>query len=317
MPSRSPGEILFLHRSSLLLVPIGPIAYWALSAAGTEAREACVGIGLVLTGVLLRLWATRHIGRGARVHRAHASGGLIVSGPFAWTRNPLYWAAGLMLTGLSVLAGGSAWAAGILPLTFLVYTPVVAHEERALLELFGPEYRAYLRRVPRWAWRTRPLASRQEQQELFPLRQLLYRERRLLPGMTAALVGVWMVREQLLPLRSLLEWIGFPTWLVLVVVLGLGIAGNGVVAERKRARSERRRLAKQAGSCDASSPAPPNAPGAPGASHQPGPAPARRAGRRDWVRGRSRASSCTTSPGETQRSLPPGSLGAAGLSGQD
>ncbi|PHR20101.1 MAG: S-isoprenylcysteine methyltransferase [Hoeflea sp.] len=75
---------------------------------------------------------------------------LVTSGPFAFTRNPMYLGFLLLLIGAAVLAG---YAAGIVaPLMFFVLARFwyIPFEERAAEEAFGSEYAAYRARTRRW-----------------------------------------------------------------------------------------------------------------------------------------------------------------------
>jgi len=75
---------------------------------------------------------------------------LLTSGPFRWTRNPLY----LGLATLQVCFGvllDSAWVLGMaLVLVLLLDRLVIVREEVRLRAQFGEVYEAYARRVRRW-----------------------------------------------------------------------------------------------------------------------------------------------------------------------
>lgn len=95
---------------------------------------------LLIPGLLLRGLAAGHVQKDRQ---------LTTSGPYAYTRNPLY-------VGSLILAAGFALAArspvilGLLFLMFaLIYVPVIAGEERYLRQTF-PEYADYSRHVPRF-----------------------------------------------------------------------------------------------------------------------------------------------------------------------
>jgi protein-S-isoprenylcysteine O-methyltransferase Ste14 len=75
---------------------------------------------------------------------------LVFSGPYRWTRNPMYLAMTLVYTGTTLLFE-LTWALFLLPLVLLALTAlVVRKEERYLEEKFGEDYVAYKERVRRW-----------------------------------------------------------------------------------------------------------------------------------------------------------------------
>ena len=112
-----------------------------------ESDQLCwtVGIGLVLLGMALRVWAQEHLH-----HRLRVPMCLTTTGPYQFVRNPLYIGNTLIYLGATVTSE-LAW---MLPLTLLwclgIYSFVVRHEEAQLLDQYGEAYRMYLREVPRW-----------------------------------------------------------------------------------------------------------------------------------------------------------------------
>jgi protein-S-isoprenylcysteine O-methyltransferase Ste14 len=108
-----------------------------------------LGIGIIITGFLIRLWATKHIGR--RMPWLKKKGKtLIKTGPYAIVRNPLYIGNILIAMGLSVLSE-LAWS---IPFVFIyfftLYHLVAIYEEKKLLDRWGDEYQVYMNEVPRW-----------------------------------------------------------------------------------------------------------------------------------------------------------------------
>jgi protein-S-isoprenylcysteine O-methyltransferase Ste14 len=83
---------------------------------------------------------------------------LVVRGPYAWVRNPMYLGAGLVLGGAALyyqsIALASFW------LAFVATTVLFVHlyEEPALRRQFGAEYEAYCAAVHRW-WPRRPTGA--------------------------------------------------------------------------------------------------------------------------------------------------------------
>ena len=75
---------------------------------------------------------------------------LLTSGPFRWTRNPLYLGLAILLACFGVLLD-SAWMLSLTPvLVLLLDRLVIAREELRLRAQFGEEYEAYTRGVRRW-----------------------------------------------------------------------------------------------------------------------------------------------------------------------
>lgn len=104
-----------------------------------DATSLLAGIPVSLAGLALRAWASGHLLKDQRLSE---------SGPYAFTRNPLYLGTLLVACGL-VIDGRSATLAIIFVVVFLfVYLPVIELEEQHLSQLFGT-YDAYARRVPK------------------------------------------------------------------------------------------------------------------------------------------------------------------------
>ena len=94
---------------------------------------------LVVPGLLLRGYASGYVQKNEE---------LTVSGPYAWTRNPLYLGSMMMAFGFA-LAARSFWIALAMALLFLViYIPVIRGEEEYLRGRFSG-FDAYAARVPR------------------------------------------------------------------------------------------------------------------------------------------------------------------------
>jgi protein-S-isoprenylcysteine O-methyltransferase Ste14 len=129
-----------------LRVPIGfllvaAFAYWSTPSAGSLA----LGAPISLAGLLLRAWAAGHLAKNQN---------LAVSGPYAFTRNPLYLGTLLVAAGL-VIASRQLLLAVLFAAAFgLVYLPAIELEEQHLRKLF-PEYASYADRVPRLGFRIR------------------------------------------------------------------------------------------------------------------------------------------------------------------
>lgn len=93
----------------------------------------------MIPGLLLRGFASGHVQKDKQ---------LTTSGPYAYTRNPLYLGSLMMAAGFAI-AARSWWVVAIMMAMFaLIYVPVIGGEERYLRATF-PEYEDYSRHVPR------------------------------------------------------------------------------------------------------------------------------------------------------------------------
>src|SRR4051812_14796765 len=97
-----------------------------------------IGLPVSLAGLALRAWAAGHLAKNQR---------LATSGPYAFTRNPLY--LGTLLTALGLAAAGHSLGLAILfsGLFVLVYLPAIELEEQHLTAILS-DYAAYAARVP-------------------------------------------------------------------------------------------------------------------------------------------------------------------------
>ena len=79
---------------------------------------------------------------------------LMTTGPYAYTRNPMYVAELALWLGWAILFGSLVVLLGLVVLTVVIIL-LVPREERGLERQFGETYRHYQARVPRWLGRTR------------------------------------------------------------------------------------------------------------------------------------------------------------------
>ncbi|MFZ0561487.1 MAG: isoprenylcysteine carboxylmethyltransferase family protein [Terriglobales bacterium] len=133
-------------------VPLGFIFAVVYVWLARPTRSSLVVGGLVLIpGLVLRGLASGHVQKDKQ---------LTISGPYAYTRNPLYLGS-LVLAGGFAIAARSWWIVGIMLLMFaFIYIPVIAGEERYLRQAF-PEYEDYARHVPRLWPRFSPYGAAQ------------------------------------------------------------------------------------------------------------------------------------------------------------
>ena len=131
-------------------VPLGflfAIAYFWLARPTWTAIAA--GAVISATGVWLRAIASGHVKKNAE---------LTTTGPYAYTRNPLYLGSLIIAAGFAV-AARSWWVVVVMVLLFVaIYVPVIRSEERFLRSTF-PNFDDYCRRVPQLIPRIRAASS--------------------------------------------------------------------------------------------------------------------------------------------------------------
>jgi len=151
------GNLLFRYRS---YIPI-PLFLLVVVFARFDALYLVAGIILVLLGETLRFIGVGYAGSATRTTEVGADT-LVVAGPFAQMRNPLYVGNIMLGVGLAVGGGGlMPW----LPLGYLIFISlyyyfIVRAEEDFLRRKFGAQYEAYYAAVPRFFPRLTPWQGR-------------------------------------------------------------------------------------------------------------------------------------------------------------
>ncbi|HLE57807.1 MAG TPA: isoprenylcysteine carboxylmethyltransferase family protein [Rhodothermia bacterium] len=104
------------------------------------------GGAIALVGLVVRAWASGHISKNER---------LAVSGPYAHTRNPLYFGSFLIAAGFAVAAH---WALLLVVIAFwtFVYGPTMERERANISERFPDAYARYSENVPAFIPRVVP-----------------------------------------------------------------------------------------------------------------------------------------------------------------
>ncbi|HUU38827.1 MAG TPA: isoprenylcysteine carboxylmethyltransferase family protein [Candidatus Desulfaltia sp.] len=98
-----------------------------------------LGILISFLGLVIRAWASGHL----RKEKA-----LAVSGPYRYSRNPLY--LGNFLLGIGITAGArSWWVLGLCIAYYAVFYPMIIRRERERMkDLFPRQYEDYGKKVP-------------------------------------------------------------------------------------------------------------------------------------------------------------------------
>jgi protein-S-isoprenylcysteine O-methyltransferase Ste14 len=102
-------------------------------------RSIILGSSIAVIGIIIRALASGHVRKNEQ---------LTTTGPYAYTRNPLY--LGSLIIALGFTLASRSWIIAAIAATMLVviYIPVIRSEE-AFLRAHFPEFDDYCRNVPR------------------------------------------------------------------------------------------------------------------------------------------------------------------------
>lgn len=116
-----------------------PLAVVALLFARPTPRSMLYGAAIGFVGLLLRAYAAGYL-RKQEV--------LATCGPYAYTRNPLYFGSALLTLGAAIAA--NSWVSAILLCAYFAafYSVVMSREEEELRVQHGASFEAYSRAVP-------------------------------------------------------------------------------------------------------------------------------------------------------------------------
>ena len=150
-----------VHRPATILPPpliyfAGLVGAWGLNHVVPMQLELgpigdMLGWGLIALGLAGFTWALWAIGsHRTTVNPYKAATTLVTTGPFQYSRNPIYVSDWLVYAGITLLLQ-SAWPIPIAPLVWLLMRyAVIRHEEAHLQAKFGTAYTDYCKSTRRW-----------------------------------------------------------------------------------------------------------------------------------------------------------------------
>lgn len=158
---------------------VGIAAFWF---AKPQVKWLLWGVGIALCGLLVRGYAAGYL-------RKHQQ--LATSGPYAFTRNPLYLGSVFLAVGFSVAS--HSWISTVLLAAYLgiFYPAVIRREQTELQAVYGDAFVKYAARVPAFWPRLSP-AMASTQRFSWPL----YRQNReyeAAVGLAVAIAILWLV----------------------------------------------------------------------------------------------------------------------------
>jgi protein-S-isoprenylcysteine O-methyltransferase Ste14 len=188
-------ERLFTLRS---YTPIPFLLVMIIFAQPTMMTMA-VGVVLVVFGESMRFWGVAYAGSLTRVTGNVGAPEVIVSGPFAYVRNPLY--VGNMLTYIGVGVMSNAlfpWLVSAAAVYFAFqYFQIVLAEEEFLVNEFGVGYVEYKKNVPRFIPRVIPYAHSSQAHQQARWQEAVRSERRTFQALglvLLVLLVLWYMR---------------------------------------------------------------------------------------------------------------------------
>jgi protein-S-isoprenylcysteine O-methyltransferase Ste14 len=122
-----------------------------LAAPAITSPQTWLGVIILAAGVWLPVAGAREFNRsGTNINPFQPALKLVTTGPYRFTRNPMYLGMIIILLGLSLMLS-LEWGLILTPFLWLAFDRlVVAREETYLTAKFGTPYREFLSRTRRW-----------------------------------------------------------------------------------------------------------------------------------------------------------------------
>jgi protein-S-isoprenylcysteine O-methyltransferase Ste14 len=136
----------------LIAIILGGLVHllWPLPL-GFPVALTLIGLTLIAVSLLLMVWAS-HEFRQAETAVPHKIGAstLVTTGPYRFTRNPMYISLTLLQLGIGLIMG-SAWVLlALIPVSVIINQGVIDREEDYMTDQFGQRYLDYKTAVRRW-----------------------------------------------------------------------------------------------------------------------------------------------------------------------
>ncbi|MFN8377197.1 MAG: isoprenylcysteine carboxylmethyltransferase family protein [Anaerolineae bacterium] len=134
-----------------LPVVLGWILGRIFSPPAVSTALRVVGIVVMLLSLIPGMWALVVMLRAGVNPEPHVPvSKLVLTGPFRFTRNPIYLTYILFIVGFSLVASNVWMLILLMPTTLVAHYGIVLREEHYLSRRFGAPYEDYRRRVRRW-----------------------------------------------------------------------------------------------------------------------------------------------------------------------
>lgn len=140
------GEWFFRYRD---YTPI-PLIILLLFLGNPSVFSSTLGLLVIIFGELFRIYSVGFIGSVSRTRSDSTGQRLVVRGPFAYVRNPLYVGNFFISMGFAIFSASFTIMILTAVLFAVQYYFVIRYEESILTQKFGEEYEKYRRQVPAW-----------------------------------------------------------------------------------------------------------------------------------------------------------------------
>jgi len=189
--NKSLSSLLFKYRS---YTPI-PFIIVMLLYENANIWSLILGFIIVVVGEILRLLGVSWAGSETRT-TGHMEGTyLIVSGPFAYTRNPLYIGNILIYLGIGIMSFAIFPYLQVFALLFFIfqYYHIIKAEEEFLLKRYDEQFKEYKRNVPRLFPRLTPYKTGEIKQPPFKLKAGLKSEKRTFQAIGFVMITIFLL----------------------------------------------------------------------------------------------------------------------------
>jgi len=150
-PNRWPWPPMILVGTLISGFALGYVAPFSLLGGLPATYASRAGWVLVATALLIDLAAMFTMWRHKTQILPHkAADNLVTSGPFAFSRNPIYVGNTLLIFGIGLISSEPWLVLLAVPASFAVQKLAVEREERHMAALFGAAWVSYTKRVRRW-----------------------------------------------------------------------------------------------------------------------------------------------------------------------
>ncbi|MDR3609760.1 MAG: isoprenylcysteine carboxylmethyltransferase family protein [Ignavibacteriaceae bacterium] len=190
------SETFFKYRS---YTPV-PFVIIMLLYNNSNIWGIIAGFIIAFVGEFIRLWGVSWAGSETRTTGNVGGSNLIISGPFAHVRNPLYFGNIMMYTGIGIMSFAIfPWLqiAGLLFFS-LQYYMIIKEEEGYLRKTFGKQFEDYTLNVRRFIPRLTPYRVAGNKQSDFSWKEGLQSETRTLQAfgfVIMTLLIIWVIRR--------------------------------------------------------------------------------------------------------------------------